>query len=310
MLITIVNALLPVMVTLLLGYIAGLHHDVDTKAASVLNTIVLSYALPSSLFVGTMLTPRMQVIDDLPLAAALLVGLTVPFVVTYMLARVGFGRGSPESALQAMGMGIPAVPFAGLPILTPVIGPSAAIVVAICGIISVVVIVPITIALLSRSLPDAPGGRPGLFATIRHAIAQPVVAAPLIAMALVLAGARIPHPVLSAFGLFGQATAGLALFASGIVLQAQRPTLSPPVVVSTIGRILLIPLIAFVLLPLAGFGDMMRREVVLALGLPGAAMQIILAVRYHVAERENASYLLFSNVFCIPTLALLIALTG
>lgn len=309
MLIVTVNALLPVVVTLLLGYVASWHHDVDAKAAGILNTIVLTYALPLSLFVGIMFMSRDTLLAQGPLAGALLIGLGVPYLLSYIAARGVFGRGRPEAAMQAMGMGVPSVPFAGLPILSAVVGPSAAIVVAICGIISVVLLVPATIILVSVSRASAGDSPPSVMATVFRSLRQPLVVAPAIAVVAVLCGITVPKPVLGAFTLFAHATGGLALFASGVILQAQKPSFSAPVVVSTLARTLLIPIVAYLLLPVIGIIGPSRREVVLALGLPAAAMQIILAVRYGVAERENASFLLFSNLLAIPALAGLIALT-
>jgi len=49
---TIVSALLPTVVTLLLGFFAGWHHDFDAKQATVLNSMVMLYPLPLSLFAG------------------------------------------------------------------------------------------------------------------------------------------------------------------------------------------------------------------------------------------------------------------
>ena len=46
----ILGALLPVVVTLGLGMLAGWHHDQDVGAARSLNHVVLSYALPLALF--------------------------------------------------------------------------------------------------------------------------------------------------------------------------------------------------------------------------------------------------------------------
>lgn len=59
---TIIGALLPTVVTLLLGFLAGWHHDFDTKQASVLNSMVMLYALPLSLFAGMVGMARDQVL--------------------------------------------------------------------------------------------------------------------------------------------------------------------------------------------------------------------------------------------------------
>ncbi len=67
----IIGALLPTVVTLLLGFLAGWHHDFDTKQASVLNSMVMLYALPLSLFAGMVGMSRDQVLSQGPLAFAL-----------------------------------------------------------------------------------------------------------------------------------------------------------------------------------------------------------------------------------------------
>src|SRR5271155_2080893 len=55
---TVLTALAPVVVTLLLGFAAACHQDFGVKDAAVLNRMVLLYAVPVTLFVGTVGTPR------------------------------------------------------------------------------------------------------------------------------------------------------------------------------------------------------------------------------------------------------------
>ena len=71
MLDTIIAALLPIVITLMLGFAAGWHHDFDAKQAAVLNRMVMLYALPLSLFAGMVGTPRDQVLAQGPLALAI-----------------------------------------------------------------------------------------------------------------------------------------------------------------------------------------------------------------------------------------------
>ncbi len=125
-----------------------------------------------------------------------------------------------------------------------------------------------------------------------------------------LVGVPVPSLLLKGFGLLAGTVGGVSLFASGIVLQAQKPAFSWAVFVTTAARIVVIPSLAFGALALTGVTGDLRREAVLALALPAASMQIILAVRNKTAERENASFLLFSNVLSIPTLAAFIWLVG
>ena len=75
MLDTILGALLPMVVTFLLGFIAAWHHDFGWKDASTLNRIVLLYAVPLALFAGTVTTSRTTLSQDVPLVLALCVAI-------------------------------------------------------------------------------------------------------------------------------------------------------------------------------------------------------------------------------------------
>lgn len=74
---TIISALLPVFVTLLIGYLAAWRHDEDGKAATALNKMVMTFTLPLSLFAGTVTISRNELVQNLPMMAALFVGLIV-----------------------------------------------------------------------------------------------------------------------------------------------------------------------------------------------------------------------------------------
>lgn len=154
----IVNALLPVFVTLLLGYLAAWRHDDDGRAATTLNKMVMTYTLPLSLFAGTVTMSRSQLVGNLPMVAALFAGLAVPFAVALVAARYVFRRGLGESTLQALAISFPAVPFIGIPVLGSIFGAEAAtLTVAISGLATNLIIVPISIILLSLAVTD--GGR-------------------------------------------------------------------------------------------------------------------------------------------------------
>ena len=90
MLETIVGALLPAVVTILLGYLAAWHHDFGAKDAPVLNRIVIGYALPLSIFVGTISTTRDQLLQNLPFLIVLGVAMVGMYVVVFALCRFAF----------------------------------------------------------------------------------------------------------------------------------------------------------------------------------------------------------------------------
>jgi predicted permease len=54
----ILNIILPIFSVLLLGYAAGRANQFDSHQVAGINELVLKFALPASLFVGTVSVPR------------------------------------------------------------------------------------------------------------------------------------------------------------------------------------------------------------------------------------------------------------
>jgi malonate transporter and related proteins len=297
---------------LLLGVLAGWRGDEDVRAARSLNTMVLTYALPLLLFAGTVSTSREALAAELPMAGALFAGLVGPYVAAYLIARYVFRRDLMASALTALSFGFPAIAFTGLPILTPLIGDRATAVVAWSGMISNVITLPVTLVLLSIAQQKAKKGQEAsLGAVVRravlHALREPVVIAPLCAILLVVLGVHVPSSAVQAMKLLGGTVGGVSLFASGVILQAQGVTLSWPALVSAVGRVLLVPGLAWFVLAWLHADATLTRMIVLALALASAPMQVILSVRYGAHQRESAAFLLYSNILCFPALSLFIA---
>ncbi len=308
----VANALLPVFLTLLVGYFAAWHHDIEGKAADVLNRMVITYTLPLGLFAGTVATPRGDFAVDLRLAAILVVGMVAPFAATLVIARRLCRRSLAVSTLQAMAVGLPAIPFVGLPVLGAAFGPTPAVaIVAVGSLVTNLVMIPLGLILLgvATRAPLTETAAPSIASIVLASVQQPMVWAPLLGFVLVLAGITLPAPLIRSIDLLGSATAGVALFASGIVLRAQRPAFSLAIAASVIGRLLVVPAVAFAGLTAIGLQSRLRSYPVVSLALPCAVIIVIFAARFRVAERESASVLLYSYVASALTLALAIAST-
>jgi len=364
----VVGALVPLIVTLALGFFAGWRHDFTPAQASVLNRMVLLYALPLMLFAGMVTIKRGTLTSDLGLAAAIAAGMLGAYVVTFLIVRFALRRPAGVSALTALAVGAPAIPFAGVVVLGYLYGPSVtAVPVAVGALVLNVIEVPVTLVLLSAAAGSAaasataprvatpvtqqPGRRPALplrpaFAAggagqtatamraqaapasaagpppaapaaasgslgqhVRSAVTAPVVWAPVLALVLVLAGVPLPEVLVNAMKLLGSATTGVALFATGIVLFAQRITVSRFVVGTVAARNVVAPALLWVIFAAIGMAHTDLRLAVLANALPAPAAAVIFAVQYRQGQREMASVVLFSSVGSLLTLAAFIALT-
>ena len=157
---TILSALAPIVFTLLLGFVAAWRHDFGPKEASVLNRMVLLYAVPLALFVGTVGTSRADLVQDVALVVAIFTAIVGLYALVFLLLRLVFRFSLSESVLAALTASAPAVPFMGPAILGDLFGKASAVTIAIAALIINLIVVPITI--LGLALGRTPIG------TTRH----------------------------------------------------------------------------------------------------------------------------------------------
>jgi len=308
---TLVAALLPVIITLLLGFVAGWHHDFDSKQAGILNNMVMLYALPLCLFSGMVGLPRDQIITQWPLGLAIIVAMVGSYVAAIVLSRYVFRRDIMTASLQAFAVSGPAAAFVGIPVLGQLFGNEDTILIAIASIVINVIQVPVTLIFLSsgQARANVSARKPTLSNLITGALFQPLVWAPLLALAFVFGGLHLPVSLQRSFALLGNATGGVALFASGIILFAYRITLNIEVALVVLGRNIVVPAACLAVMLLLGMKPDISREAVITLALPAVTLSIVLAVRYGVAEQQIASVLFFSSVLSFPTIAAFVWIT-
>ncbi|WP_109366804.1 AEC family transporter [Ochrobactrum soli] len=310
----IIGALLPIVVTLVLGFVAGWHHDFDGKQATILNRMVMLYALPLSLFAGMVGTARDEVLSQAPLALAILVGMAGGYAFVFVVCRYLFRRDTMTAALQALAIAGPAVPFVGVSVLGHLFGTASAIPISVASLVMNLIQVPATLMLLSVGRAElnkgTSGKAPALGQHILHALREPVVWAPLLALMLVIFNLHFPASVEDSLTLLGRATGGVALFASGIVLFSRKVALNLAVILSVAGRNIVIPAAIWAIMLFTGISSDVTREVVLTLAIPTASIAVILAVQYQTAEQEMASTLFFSTILSVITMGGFIWLTA
>jgi len=118
--------LLPVVVTLLLGFFAAWRHDFDATQATTLNRMVFRYALPLSLFVTTLSASLDELVAQLPLAVVIAIAMMASFLA--VLVNSGDRAGTKPKA-QTL------ISDAGRALRAPVVwAPILAIVLVLAGI--------------------------------------------------------------------------------------------------------------------------------------------------------------------------------
>jgi predicted permease len=114
---TILSALLPVVLTMLLGYFAGRRHDFAPEQADILNRLVLLYALPADLFVGMATTKRSNLAASVPLIVTVVSAIALSYAVTFAISRKTLHKSPGTSALYALAVSGPSVAFVGNSVL-------------------------------------------------------------------------------------------------------------------------------------------------------------------------------------------------
>jgi malonate transporter len=131
----------------------------------------------------------------------------------------------------------------------------------------------------------------------------------VLAFVLVLCNVRIPSIVHHGLSLLGQATGGVALFASGIMLAGYKIEIDLTALSLVLLKNVVQPALVLVGLLLLGYGAPIVPEAVLTSAIRVMPIVIVLAVKYHVLEAPASSALFISVIGSMFTMGVLIALT-
>ncbi|MFK3712124.1 AEC family transporter [Leclercia adecarboxylata] len=303
----ILGAILPVIITVFLGYVSGRRKDFAWEHAGAINKLVMLYALPLSIFSNMVMTPRSVVMNMGPVAAAIIVALIVSFSLPLLIARYLCKRDLSLSTLQALAIGSPAVPFIGTSVLAFLFGTVSASLITVSSITQNVFQLPLVMILMSYASGNKNGT--SFLKSVVGAIKQPVVWSPVLALVLVIVNIHIPQTIAMSLGLLGKATGGLALFSAGIVLYSRSVVITLPTVITVIARNIIVPGFCFLILSGLGFSIEQIKQVVLTMAIPVGSIAIIIAMQYQTGEQEMASTMALSIVASILTMGGFILLT-
>lgn len=310
----VISSLLPITVILLLGFFAGYHHDFTKDQAGILNKMVMSYALPLTLFSGLVTSSFSEILKQKDLALGLFIGMIVFYFLVYFIARYVFRKDMALSALLALAIAGPAVPFVGVPVLGSLFGTISSVPIAIGSIYMNLIQVPVTIILLSMSNSSASAtgiqeSKSKTFVSnLLDAIKKPVVWAPILALIIVLLKIKFPTPFVSSFDLLGKATGGVALFASGIVLYSYKVRFNKTVLTTVFLKNLVVPFAIWGIVSLLGFPPSLVKETVLTMAIPTASIVIILSIQYNSGQEIFSSVLFISTILSVLTMGMFIAI--
>lgn len=315
MLHVILYAIVPIVVVMLAGFISGKRGIFTGADARKFNKVVLDYALPAALFVSIVQASREDLAKDLKLTLVSLAGIMGCFMLVYFVFKYCFKKNTgADAAVSALISGSPTIGFLGFAVLEPIFGttPAVALVVAIVGIVVNAVGIPVGLSLMNASLEkQQPGStkKESAWKPVVHALEQPVAWAPILAVILVVCGLHWPDWLSPSFDLIAKANASLAVFSAGITLSAIKFTINRQVVLGSLMKMVLMPLVVLILGLFVGMDAFNLKMLVISAALPPAFSGIIIADEYNTYVATGTSSLTLSMILFIGFCPLWIWLT-
>lgn len=307
---TILTALLPITVVLLLGYLAGRHQDFTKEQAGILNKMVMHYALPLSLFSNIATNSISEILKQKEVLFGLFIGMIGFYLVSLFVIRYIFQKSLQISAIIALAISAPAIPFVGTPVLKEFYGPISSVPVAVGCIYINLFLAPMTIVLLNFGKSGESNNRSHFLGNIANAVKQPVVWAPVLGFIFLLLDLKLPKALLGSFSLLGNSSGGVALFASGIILYSNKVVLNRMVGAIVFSKNILIPLATWGVALALNFESSLLKETVITMSIPTASIAILLSIQYEEEQSVISSVLFISSVLSILTMGIFILLLG
>lgn len=316
----ILYAIVPIIVVMLAGYIAGKKGMFSGQDSKQFNKVVLDFALPAALFISIVSASRADLVKDLKLTVVSTLVIMGCFMLVYFIYKYCFKKNTgADAAVCALINGSPTIGFLGFAVLEPIFVSasvslsSVALVVAIVGIVVNAIGIPVGLSLLNADLAKRNvtqgAKRPSAWKPVIHALSQPVAWAPILAVVLVLIGFRWPDWASPSFNLIAKANASMAVFSAGITLSAIKVVINWQGVLGSIMKLIVMPGAALIVGLLTHMDPINLQMLVVACALPPAFSGIIIADEYDTYVATGTSSLTLSVILFIGFCPLWIWLT-
>lgn len=299
------NALVPVFAGLFIGYVAGMRKVVDNNDVRTLITFVMSFAVPCALFTTIVRTPHPQLWGQGKVALVLAFVYLALYGLTYFCARALGRLGAAESSVLSLTLAFPNVAAVGIPLLPALYGSSSAITAAVGLAVGAVIVSPITVEILeiNKASRDRLSTLTRLRVSLWKVVGNPVVWAPMLGVVVVALNVTLPPFLDHGLALFATATAGTSVFLTGLVVSAQRFSLTWDVGWSVVGKNLLQPALCLAVARLLRLPLEQTRDVVLISAMPCGFFGVVFGKSFEATPDVASSSLIASTVVGVFTLA-------
>ena len=217
----IITITLPFFALIGCGYLAGRKGLLSEEGIKGLNAFVFYFALPCLIFGSLAAKPLADIVNPQFMGAYLSASIAV-FAAAAFFSRILFKTTLGMAALQGQAASVGNVGYLALPLITALLGADAALPVVLGWLVDLIVLVPLSIALLEADRHDKGALRDFSRNVLKGVVLNPFVLSIAAGVLYAASGFDIPVPLASFTGLLGRAAGPCALFALGATL-ASRP---------------------------------------------------------------------------------------
>ena len=300
----LLNALLPIFVGLLLGYVAGRRGVMDNRNVRNLIVLVMDFAIPCALFSTISSTSWPVLRQQWESAVMIAVVFVTTYAAIYVWARKSLTMPISAASVLALTVGFPNAAAVALPLLTTAYGPSSRVTAALSIAVGAITISPLTIALLEADkLSDGKGVSIRVVAIkFLRAFTRPVVWAPMLALVSVYFGLHPPSYIDRSLTILGNAASGSALILTGVVVSAQTFRFDSKVAWTTAAIVLIQPLFALGITELFHMRPAAIHDITLISAIPGGFFGLVFGKSFNSTPETASSGLIAS--YCVGAFSL------
>ena len=299
----ILTLTLPFFAVVGLGYIAGRRGLIPEEGVGHLNVFVFYFTMPALVVRALANQPLSTLLDGDFLIAWLSAGLAV-FAVGALTARFLFGGRLSDMAIFGQASSVGNLGFLALPLMLAAFGEQAAGPVAAALVVDLVILIPLSIALL-----EASRGSGGVLSVTRQAfvgaVANPFLISIAIGLTLSATEIGLPGPLDRFAAFLGGAAGPAALFSLGLTLAGRRiEGALGGIAAMSLTKLLLHPLLVWLALTALALPPATVAMGTVVAAMPVAGNVFVIAQQYGVAPRRSSAAILISTVIAVVTVAL------
>lgn len=297
----------PIFILIALGFVSARIGLLNREQIRGMGGFVITFALPALVFKALAERPLGEVLNG-PYLLAYALGSLAVFGAGFAVSRWLRKEDLSASALAAMGMSVSNSGFIGYPIVAMVLGPTAALALALGMLVENLLMIPLALALAEAGTQNSGATLVVVRETAKRLLKNPLIIAISLGVLLSLLEIRLPALLLKVVEMLASASAPVALFVIGGTLYGLRTRgLWLDMGQASLGKLILHPLavlLAFALLPTVEPTLMVAG--VLFASAPMMSIYPILGQRFGLEERCAAS-LVAATVLAFVTISALIA---